>query len=112
MLFNLELIKGLLPKIESLCFYSSTLDIFLVNSKQSLSLWSQPGRLISLMPFGEEVNIKSTSGLKYPLSKEVLKPISTRGLSNLSISHEVTIEITEGNLLVFHYKEVYNENIS
>jgi thiamine pyrophosphokinase len=112
MLFNLALIKGLLPKLDSLCFCSSTLDIFLANSKQSLSFLSQPGRLISLMPFSEKVNIQSTSGLKYPLIQEVLQPISTRGLSNLSTGHEVTIEITEGNLLVFHYKEVYNENFS
>mgnify|MGYP004701765173 CR=1 FL=1 len=112
MLFNLALIKGLLPKIESLCFCSSALDVFLVNSKKSISLASQPERLISLMPFGGEVKIKSTSGLKYPLIQEVLKPISSRGLSNVSISHEVVIEIIEGTLLVFHYKEVYNENIS
>ena len=112
MLINLSLVKAYLPGIEKLCFCSQTLDVYLLNSKNTLTLSSFPGRLISLIPFGKAVKVNFTSGLKYPLIQETLKSGSSRGLSNVSVSHEVVIEIIEGNLLVFHYKEVYNENFS
>jgi thiamine pyrophosphokinase len=112
MLINLSLVKAYFPGIEKLCFCSQSLDVYLLNSKNTLTLSSLPGRLVSLIPFGEAVKVNFTSGLKYPLIQETLKSDSSRGLSNVSISNKVSIEIMEGNLLVFHYKEDDYENIS
>ncbi|HOI24882.1 MAG TPA: thiamine diphosphokinase [Caldisericia bacterium] len=112
MLINLALVKAYLPDLDKLCFHSQTLDIYLINSKNTLTLSSLPGRLVSLIPFEENIEVISTSGLKYPLIHDILKPGSSRGLSNVCIANEVSIKIMKGNLLVFHYKEDDDENIS
>jgi thiamine pyrophosphokinase len=112
MLFNLELIKGIASQIDILCFCSSSLDVFLLSPKHVLSIQTRAGQLISLMPFIEEVKLERTAGLKYPLKNEVLKTFSSRGLSNVCTTSEVTIEIQTGTLLIFHYKEGFDENFS
>lgn len=58
------------------------------------------GRTISLYPFPVTMGVK-TEGLKYPLNHEDLDLTSRIGTRNKAITDEVTIEFTDGNLLIF-----------
>lgn len=72
--------------------------------KQSASLPTQPGDLISLFPWGEPVDGISTKGLEYPLYNETLLPWQARGISNIALGDSIELEIQSGRLLVIKTK--------
>ncbi len=57
------------------------------------------GALVSLFAVGGQATV-TCSGLKYPLSEEALGPLDSRGLSNVLVDKEATIEVFAGVLLV------------
>jgi thiamine pyrophosphokinase len=64
-----------------------------------------PGDLVSLLPWGGEVNGVSTRGLKWPLRAETLYPHKTRGISNEMLENTASVEIRSGFLLIVHRRD-------
>jgi thiamine pyrophosphokinase len=62
----------------------------------------QPGDLVSLIPFGQDVHGVRTSGLQYPLHGETLRFGPARGISNVLTEPLATVEPGLGTLLVAH----------
>jgi len=58
------------------------------------------GDVVSLLPWGGEVETVSTSGLRYPLMRERLLAGPARGLSNIRTDSGAWIEVRGGRLLV------------
>lgn len=61
--------------------------------------------IISVVPFSEKVKVSSTEGLYYKLKDEYLFKKSTRGISNKATSDKISIEIVEGEALIFIINE-------
>lgn len=68
----------------------------------SITLPTQPGDLISLIPWQGEAFGVITQGLAYPLHAETLLPYETRGISNVALGNQITVQIQSGKLLVIH----------
>jgi thiamine pyrophosphokinase len=62
----------------------------------------QIGDLISIVPISGDVLVKETTGLRWPLSDEVLSVGPARGVSNEMIAPLATITITYGTFLCIH----------
>lgn len=58
-----------------------------------------PGDLISLIPLGGEVRVRSTSGLKWPLRDELLLFGPARGVSNVMTGSVASVSVASGRLL-------------
>lgn len=79
----------------------SGLDIIYATGKFELD--TEIGDLISVIPYGGDAFVKNYSGLEYPLINLRLTPIDTRGISNVATSKKITLDVVEGDALVFHY---------
>jgi thiamine pyrophosphokinase len=66
----------------------------------SATLHDRPGALCSLIPVGGAVGGVRTSGLRFPLLGEELRPGSTRGISNLFVTETAGVSVADGVLLV------------
>ncbi|WP_317129226.1 thiamine diphosphokinase [Empedobacter tilapiae] len=64
------------------------------------------GRTISLIPFPECKNV-TTKGLEYPLNKEDLNLLSRIGTRNKANQDHISIEYSEGNLVLFIIHQEY-----
>lgn len=64
------------------------------------ALTAHPGDLVSLLPYGGDVEGVSTSGLLYPLRDEPLRTGSSRGLSNVVTSVGGRVAVRRGSLLI------------
>ncbi len=87
----------------------SSMELRIVNENQSITLIrktrtidGQPGDLISLIPFGGEVQGVTTHGLQYPLANETLPLSSSRGISNVMLIQTAEVIISKGLLLCVH----------
>jgi thiamine pyrophosphokinase len=60
------------------------------------------GDIVSLIPWGGEVEGVETEYLKWPLRKETLYPYKTRGISNEMLGEEASVKIKSGLLLIVH----------
>jgi thiamine pyrophosphokinase len=60
------------------------------------------GDIVSLIPWGGEVQGVETENLKWPLKQETLYPYKTRGMSNEMLGEEASVKIKSGLLLVVH----------
>ena len=65
-----------------------------------IDLSGPAGDLVTLLPFGDEVEGVCTEGLLYPLRDEPLRPGPSRGLSNVREAREASVSIRAGRLLV------------
>lgn len=63
------------------------------------------GDIVSLIPWGGEVEGVVTSGLKWTLKDETLYPGKTRGISNEMTGDAATVSIKSGLLLLNHRTE-------
>lgn len=63
------------------------------------------GKTLSIVPFGGNVHIIESSGLKYPLERLPLVYGSTRGISNIALSDTAHI-VSQGKVLVLVNKNV------
>lgn len=64
-----------------------------------------PGDTLSLLPMEGCTRGISTHGLKYPLDGETMCPSRSRGVSNVMLEPEVTIEVKSGSLLCIHTRQ-------
>jgi thiamine pyrophosphokinase len=71
--------------------------VAVIRDRRDLS--GPPGRLISLFAVDGPARGVTTSGLRFPLRDEVLKPLSSRGVSNEFLGGPATISLTTGTLL-------------
>jgi thiamine pyrophosphokinase len=65
-----------------------------------------PGERVSLIAQHSMVKGILTSGLKYPLSNENLRPYETRGISNEMVEKKAKVRIKEGQLLVLYSRNL------
>jgi thiamine pyrophosphokinase len=65
----------------------------------SVSLTARADRLVTLLPVGGDAHGVVTAGLRYPLRGETLRAGTTRGVSNVAETTEVTVTLGEGTLL-------------
>ncbi len=77
-------------------------EIRLMSGPQSIILSGKAGNGLSLIPFGDTVEGLRLNGLRYELNHETLLPGSTRGISNVFVQDEVTIEWAAGKLMILH----------
>ncbi|MCP4141962.1 MAG: thiamine diphosphokinase [Chloroflexi bacterium] len=63
------------------------------------------GEIISLIPWGNDVQIARTEGLRWSLQKERLYAHQTRGISNEMTAEGAQIEIENGLLLIIHTRK-------
>jgi thiamine pyrophosphokinase len=64
------------------------------------SFEGRAGDVVSLLPFGDDVEGVTTGGLRYPLADAVLGAGRPRGLSNVRTAATATVAIRAGRLLV------------
>ncbi len=85
-----------------------SLQIRLVDGRQEISLLrpgaplaiqGKVGETVSLIPLGGDVQGITTSGLEYALHGETLYFGATRGISNLLVQEQATVQVEEGLLL-------------
>jgi len=69
----------------------------------------EPGDLVSLIPWGEEVGGIQTEGLRWPLKGETLQPYKTRGISNEMTGSTAGVKVESGLLLVIHRRPLKPE---
>ena len=67
--------------------------------RSTVEIDAQPGAVVTLLPIGGPAHGVVTSGLRYPLNGETLRPGSTRGVSNEFSAPLATISVTAGVLL-------------
>ncbi len=68
---------------------------------ERLRLQGRPGATLSLLPLGGDALGVRTEGLRYPLRGETLHFGKARGVSNLFIAGEATVELESGLLWLF-----------
>lgn len=79
--------------------HTESCTIYLANSTFELPV--NVGDIISIVPFSERVHINSTKGLKYEIKDTSLRKGSTQGISNVSTSDSIMIDVSEGEAIVF-----------
>jgi len=75
-------------------------EIFLC--KDHVEVKGRSGDIVSLIPWGGNVEGVTTQNLKWKLNNETLSFDKTRGISNEMISDIASISITKGLLLIVH----------
>jgi thiamine pyrophosphokinase len=75
-------------------------EIFLIRNDKIF--FTEMGDIVSLIPLSTKVTGAKTEGLMYKLSDENLYRKNARGISNITISNQVSIKINSGILLCFH----------
>ena len=63
------------------------------------------GDILSLIPWGNDVTILSTEGLRWSLKNEVLYSHKTRGISNQMTAEKAQVKIDDGLLLIIHTRK-------
>ncbi len=75
-------------------------QVVVCRSRQVIS--GSPGDIVSLLPWGIPATGVQTSGLKWPLRREILRPESSRGISNEMTARSAEISIESGLLVIVH----------
>lgn len=65
-------------------------------SNQFLKIKGDVGQIVSLLPFGGEVHIESTEGLKYPIHNKTLSQDFPIGISNVLTASQAIVRIKSG----------------
>ena len=66
----------------------------------AVALEGRIGDVVTLLPFGADAEGVRTSGLRYPLRDETLRLGTARGLSNVRLAEDASLELRRGLLLV------------
>jgi thiamine pyrophosphokinase len=74
-------------------------EIVLLRAGDQLQIEGETGDTLSLIPLGGDALGITTQGLEYPLNGGALKFGSSRGISNVMLSHEASIKLEKGLLL-------------
>jgi thiamine pyrophosphokinase len=75
-------------------------EIFFCNDQAQIH--GRSGDIVSLIPWGQPVQVIRTENLKWNLLNETLRPERSRGISNELTSNNATIQIQNGWLLIIH----------
>lgn len=102
-LANLSLLADLRPSTFDARIDDGVEQAFFARTRSQVA--GRSGDIVSLIPWGGEVHITSTSGLKWPLSNEILFAHKSRGISNEMIAERAEIKITSGLLLIVHQRK-------
>ena len=70
--------------------------------RKQAKIHGRSGDVVSLIPWGSDVKVLRTNGLRWPLQNEILFAYQTRGISNEMIADEAHVEIENGLLLIIH----------
>ncbi len=71
--------------------------LWVVRRRQTIS--GTPGELVTLLPYGGPATGVRTTGLRWALVGDTLRPGSTRGVSNVFIATEATVSVESGVLV-------------
>lgn len=77
---------------------SSECTIYHISDKFTAE--AETGSVLSLIPFGGTVILRSSKGLKYPLKGLIIKPSSSLGISNETTQKNVEIEVESGSAII------------
>lgn len=77
-----------------------TEEAFLIRSQAVID--GQAGDRVSLLPLLGPAHGVTTRALRYPLHGETLLPERTRGISNVMLTNQAGVELTDGLLLCLH----------
>ena len=94
-----------------LCAYYPHLKIRFLNGNQetwmakgpaTIEIDGKKGDLLSLIPLSQKIVKVTSDKLRFPLQKEALVLGSTRGISNIFLQKNASINFQKGNLLLIH----------
>ncbi len=74
-------------------------DIYFVTDNIKLKM--DKNVTVSLVPYSDTAHILSTKGLKFDASSLTLNKFHLIGMSNTSVSNEISVELSEGSILLF-----------
>lgn len=102
-LANIALLKKLL--VQKVCgrIIDEKNEIYLINDK--IEFYNRKGSTLSLIPFSEEVEGVTTTGLYYALDNYSMVKASSYGISNIIEEDFAKVEIKSGELLVIISKD-------
>ena len=98
----LALVHSLAPHAGdiSLTAHVGSSRIHIIQPGHGLMFGATPGQTISLIPLGGAAKGVTTTGLKWNLTKDTLRPFASRGVSNVATDSTVTLAVRKGHLAV------------
>jgi thiamine pyrophosphokinase len=98
----LALVHSLAPHAgdTSLTAHVGSSRLHIIQPGHGLMFGTTPGQTISLIPLGGAAKGVTTTGLKWNLTKDTLRPFASRGVSNIATDSTVTLAIRKGHLAV------------
>lgn len=84
-----------------------TTRVTLLTGPDSREFAGRPGDIVSLLPFGADVEGVTTEGLVYPLRGEALGAGPARGLSNARTGDLARVHVGSGRLLVIEIRATF-----
>ena len=105
---NIALLASLPKGVQAQALMGET-EIFVIHGYEmrgtekqcgELSLSGEPGRLVSLIPWGGDAAGIKTEGLRWPLAAETLPLGTSRGISNEMTGTQAEVSLESGALLV------------
>lgn len=103
---NLSVLKKFNSRFRTLIYKDELFEAFLITDSVTMNIGV--GSMVSLFPLSGEVRGVTTKGLKYPLKDEKLKNGERDGTSNETLGDEFSINVREGDLIVFVEKKAGN----
>jgi thiamine pyrophosphokinase len=85
--------------------------IDIVTASHAISLSSDHGQIVSLVPISGDARGVSTTGLRWPLHAGDLQTTKSRGVSNVVMNETFSVSVLQGHLAVIqpHYFPPYEE---
>mgnify|MGYP002640052872 CR=1 FL=1 len=74
-------------------------------ARKQVEVHGRIGDVVSLIPWGKDVTILHTEGLRWSLQNETLHAHQTRGISNEMLAENAHIEVKIGLLLIIHTRK-------
>ena len=103
---NLALLNHPLSKETFIHFDDGQTEVLLLDDRRFMwTIHTNPGDVISLIPWQGEVTGVRTEGLKYPLQGDTLFPGQARGVSNLALGEYVSVSRDSGSLLFIRHRQ-------
>jgi thiamine pyrophosphokinase len=98
----LALVHSLAPHAgdTSLTAHVGSSRLHIIQPGHGLMFGTTPGQTISLIPLGGAAKGVTTTGLKWNLTKDTLRPFASRGVSNIALDSTVTLAVRKGHLAV------------
>ena len=98
-LANILLLAGSFAQRARVSYIDGSQEIMLIGESQILEIRGQPGDTVSLVPIQGNAQGITTCGLEYPLDDDTLEFGTARGVSNVLIGKQATIQLKHGFLI-------------